>query len=93
MYREMADEEDNKLAERCQKDAEGILIFVRPYLLLSIISLHDQNIDWFILRRCCRIGRRDRPGSQAKLPRHVHILSTRFLPTQMCLAHPSRLNH
>jgi hypothetical protein len=28
MYRKMAEEEDNKMAERWQKDADGILIFV-----------------------------------------------------------------
>jgi hypothetical protein len=30
MYREMTEEEDNKMAERWQKDAEGIIIFVSP---------------------------------------------------------------
>jgi hypothetical protein len=34
MYSNISDEEDNKLAERWQKDAEGIIIFVRsgPFL-------------------------------------------------------------
>ena len=30
MYSKAADEEDNKMVERWQKDADGILIFVRP---------------------------------------------------------------
>ena len=30
LYSEIAEEEDNKMAERWQKDAEGIIIFVRP---------------------------------------------------------------
>jgi hypothetical protein len=40
MYREMAEEEDNKMAERWQKDAEGIIIFVSPQLL-SIPFTHQ----------------------------------------------------
>ena len=34
MYLEMAEEEDKKLAEIWQGDADGILIFVRLYLLV-----------------------------------------------------------
>ena len=30
MYSKIAEEEDNKVVERWQKDAEGIIIFVRP---------------------------------------------------------------
>ena len=30
IYSKAADEEDNKMVERWQKDADGILIFVRP---------------------------------------------------------------
>jgi hypothetical protein len=33
MYRKMAEEGDNKMAERWQKDAEGILIFVRTAVI------------------------------------------------------------
>jgi hypothetical protein len=29
MYSKLAEEDDNKMAERWQKDAEGIIIFVR----------------------------------------------------------------
>jgi len=31
MYSKVADDEDNKMVERWQKDADGILIFVRPH--------------------------------------------------------------
>jgi hypothetical protein len=34
MYSEHAEEEDNKMAERWQKDADGIIIFVRPTLTI-----------------------------------------------------------
>jgi hypothetical protein len=30
MYSKIAEEEDNKMVERWQKDAEGMIIFVRP---------------------------------------------------------------
>jgi hypothetical protein len=33
MYCEMAEEEDKKMADRWTKDADGIIIFVRPHLL------------------------------------------------------------
>jgi len=34
MYLEMATEEDKKMAENWKADADGILIFVRLYLLI-----------------------------------------------------------
>jgi hypothetical protein len=36
MYRKMVEEEDNKMAERWQKDADGILIFVGTSIFVSI---------------------------------------------------------
>ena len=38
MYLEMAEEEDKKLAESWQGDADGILIFVRLYLLVPCLT-------------------------------------------------------
>ena len=35
MYSKAAEEEDKKMADRWQKDADGILIFVSPRLLAS----------------------------------------------------------
>jgi hypothetical protein len=34
MYVKMTEDEDNKMAHRWQKDADGILIFVSPYIEL-----------------------------------------------------------
>ena len=31
MYSKIAGDEDNKMVERCQKDADGTLIFVSPH--------------------------------------------------------------
>ena len=38
MYRKMAEEEDNKMAERWQKDADGILIFVSLQFIFDTAS-------------------------------------------------------
>ena len=38
IYYKAADEEDNKTAKRWQKDADGILIFVRPCVCIDIFS-------------------------------------------------------
>ena len=32
MYSKIADNDDNKMLENCQKDADGTLIFVSPYV-------------------------------------------------------------
>ena len=36
-YSKLAEEEDNNMAKRCQKDADGILIFVSPRFVIRII--------------------------------------------------------
>ena len=36
MYIKMTEEEDNKMAHRWQKDADGVLIFVRFYISLLV---------------------------------------------------------
>jgi hypothetical protein len=52
MYNKMTEEEDNKMAQRWQKDADGILIFVSLYSCWSTAA--NMNIvDRFILG-CCR---------------------------------------
>ena len=50
----MAEEEDKKLAESWQADADEILIFVRLHLLVPCLtpSHHASFVDRFIL--CCR---------------------------------------
>ena len=44
MYVKMAEEEDNKIADRWQKDADGILIFVSPLISCAMFFLANQNI-------------------------------------------------
>ena len=43
MYMEMAEEEDKKLAENWQADADGILIFVRLYFLVPCLTPAHQS--------------------------------------------------
>jgi hypothetical protein len=38
MYVKRSEEEDNRLADRWESDAAGILIFVRPNLETSVIT-------------------------------------------------------
>jgi len=50
MYLKMAEDEDNKMVDRWQKDADGILIFVRTYITLHPLSgvINVNTVDWFI---------------------------------------------
>jgi len=41
MYSEIAEGEDNKMVQYWQKDAEGILIFVRPRVLIPSFTLKN----------------------------------------------------
>jgi hypothetical protein len=67
VYSKAADDEDNKMVERWQKDADGILIFVSPRTNIQISLRIDYNtIDWSILRRSCCAPCRYRSGSEAK---------------------------
>ena len=49
MYLERAKEEDEKIAESWQADANGILVFVRPSTN-TVLRTNSLFIDWFILR-------------------------------------------
>ena len=55
IYSKAAEEEDNKMVEQWQKDAEGILIFVSPRVRFRL-SLH---MNWNAIDRsilCCSRG-------------------------------------
>ncbi len=80
MYSNIAKEEDNKAVERWQKDADGILIFVRPRVIIRILKPINWNtVDWvFFCRRrraACYVG----SGSEVKLSGHLRILSREHL--------------
>jgi hypothetical protein len=67
IYSKTAEEEDNKMVERWQKDADGILIFVSPCVANhTVLSINRNTIDRFILCRGCCAPCFDRPRLEAK---------------------------
>ena len=80
IYSKAAEEEDNKMVEQWQKNAEGILIFVSPRVPMRL-SLHMNwnTIDRIILCRsrcppCCH-----RPGPETKQSGYLCILPRQHL--------------
>lgn len=65
MYTEMAGEDDNKMAERWQKDADGILVFVSPNSGPHIFPTSSLVIDRSIFCRRCGINCNINPGPPA----------------------------
>jgi hypothetical protein len=80
LYSKIAEEEDNKMVERWQKDADGILIFVSPCVGNRVVLYINWNIiDRSILCRsrctpCC-----DRPRPEAKQSGYLSVLSWEHL--------------
>jgi hypothetical protein len=80
MYSKTAEEEDNKMADRWQKDADGILIFVSPRVGIRIsLCIIWNNIDWFILCRRCRAAFRVTPELDPQQSGYLFILSRKHL--------------
>jgi hypothetical protein len=80
IYSKAAEEEDNKMVELWQKDAEGILIFVSPRVDICLsLHLNGKTIDRSIL--CC--SRRPsccyRPGPEIKQSGYLRILPWQHL--------------
>jgi hypothetical protein len=80
MYSKAADEEDNKMAERWQKDADGILFFVNPRVGIRLsFRINRNTIDRSVL--CC--SRRPpccyRPGPETKQSGYLRILPSQRL--------------
>ena len=90
MYLEIAEKEDEKMAESWKADADGILVFVRfchlvPYFQLTYLSVRLVYIPLLspLCSRCrsriCNRTRRTRPTST--LPTYTSFLPTRINPT------------
>lgn len=80
MYSDAAEEEDNEMVRRWQKDADGILIFVSPWVCIYIVLCMTWNaIDRFILCCRCRAPWCDSPGPETKQSRYLRILSWQHL--------------
>lgn len=45
MYSKLAEEEDNKMVDRWQKEAEGILIFVSPCVGIHTFTLYASKLE------------------------------------------------
>jgi hypothetical protein len=75
IYSKAADDEDNKMVERWQKDADGILIFVSLRVGIRL-SLHISRIaiDRSILCRSRCTPCRDSPGLEAEQSGYLRIL-------------------
>jgi hypothetical protein len=58
MYVKMSQEEDDKMANRWQRDADGILIFVSLHVTSTHLSVvtNVNTVDRFILRGSCGIA-------------------------------------
>ncbi|KAH9970870.1 hypothetical protein BGW80DRAFT_528875 [Lactifluus volemus] len=84
MYVERAEKEDKGQADRWQKDADGILIFVSLHISLYRecveISIMMNIIDRVILCCSCSIGRGVHPRLEAKSTGYFRILSRKDLP-------------
>jgi hypothetical protein len=80
IYSKAAEDEDNKMVERWQKDADGILIFVSLRVRIPL-SLHINRdiIDRSILCRSCCPPCRDGPGLEAKQSGYLCILPWQHL--------------
>jgi len=68
IYSGIAEKDDNKRAERWQRDAQGILVFVSPHSAFCIAPCDNgKTLDWSVLYRCRDIGHRVGPGPQTAL--------------------------
>jgi hypothetical protein len=83
MYVKMSQEEDNKMADRWQKDADGILIFVSLHVASTYLSVvtNVNIVDRFILCSSCGIARSVNPGLEAKFTGYLCILSLQHIST------------
>ena len=81
IYSKAAEDEDNKMVERWQKDADGILIFVSPRVAIRLsLDMNWNTIDRSVL--CCsrRTPCRDSPGPEAEQSGYLRILPWQHLP-------------
>jgi hypothetical protein len=81
MYSKIAQEEDNKVARRCQKGVDGTLIFVSPHDSFNHVAAHKlENIGWSFLghRRHNAFCNVSRP--EIKPPGYLRILSQEYVP-------------
>jgi hypothetical protein len=80
IYSKAAEDEDNKMVERWQKDADGILFFVSPRVCIHLcLYINWNTIDWSILCRSRCPPYCYRPGSETKQSGYLRILPWQHL--------------
>jgi len=80
IYYKAAEDEDNKMVERWQKDADGILFFVSPHVRIRLsLRINWNTLDRSILCRSRCPPCRYRPGPEAEQSGHLLILSWQHL--------------
>ena len=85
MYTKITGEEDKKMVDRWQAEADGILIFVSLSLLFShIVRTRSLVIDRSIFCRRRRISRNINPRPPTQPTRHSGILSREYIPAACC---------
>jgi len=80
MYSKIAQEEDDKIAERCQRNADGMLIFVSPHEYFRVAAHTNlRNIGRSILSDRRHINYPHVPGSETKSAGCLCVLSREYL--------------
>ena len=75
IYSKAAEDEDNKMVERWQKDADGILFFVSPHVGIRLFfHINCTAIDRSILCRSRCPPCRYCPGPETEQPGYLRIL-------------------
>jgi hypothetical protein len=81
IYSKAAEDEDNKMVERWQKDADGILIFVSSRVGIRLsLHINRNTIDRSIFCRSRCTPCRDGPGPKAEQSGYLRILPWQHLP-------------
>ena len=80
MYSKFAQEEDDKIAERCQRNADGMLVFVSPHEYFRVAARTNlRNIGRSILSDRRHINYPHVPRSETKSAGYLCVLSREYL--------------
>jgi hypothetical protein len=81
MYSKIVEKDDNALAERWQKDADGIIIFVSAQVrFYAIACINRKSIGGFILCSYLHIPLNIDSGPESQLTRYFRFLPQEYLP-------------
>ena len=84
MYSKFAQEEDNKMAERCQRSADAMLVFVSPHEYFRVaVHTNMRKIGRSILSDRRYITFRHGPRSQTKSAGCLCVLSREYLSASL----------